>query len=129
LNKMLFLYFYIITIIAFKFSLTILIFLNIVLYILYNIRLFKPSNIYKLYQSGKIFSKMFPQTNIIINFNLFFCIKVYYFFFKNLCKYLLLKFFKILPLLNIFKLKWKPLFKKSSYFGIYRSTRNQFLNK
>jgi len=26
-------------------------------------------------------------------------------------------------------LKWKPLFKKSSYFGIYRSTRNQFLNK
>ena len=67
LNKMLFLYFYIITIIAFKFSLTILIFLNIVLYILYNIRLFKPSNIYKLYQSGKIFSKMFPQTNIIIN--------------------------------------------------------------
>ena len=28
-----------------------------------------------------------------------------------------------------FTLKWKPLFKKSSYFGIYRSTRNQFLNK
>ncbi len=31
--------------------------------------------------------------------------------------------------LSLFTLKWKPLFKKSSYFGIYRSTRNQFLNK
>lgn len=28
-----------------------------------------------------------------------------------------------------FFLKWKPLFKKSSYFGIYRATKNQFLNK
>ena len=31
--------------------------------------------------------------------------------------------------ITIFTLKWKPLFKKSSYFGIYRSTRNQHLNK
>ena len=26
-------------------------------------------------------------------------------------------------------LKWKPLFKKSSYFGLYRATKNQYLNK
>jgi hypothetical protein len=26
-------------------------------------------------------------------------------------------------------LVWKPLFKKSSYFGLYRSNRNQWLNK
>ncbi len=28
-----------------------------------------------------------------------------------------------------FNLVWKPLFRKSSYYGLYRSNRNQWLNK
>lgn len=27
------------------------------------------------------------------------------------------------------KTKWKPIFKKSSYFGLYRANKNQWLNK
>ena len=54
-----------------------------------------------------------------------------------LLKVKLLTFSTLNYTLNIFKnltffsfsLRWKPLFKKSSYFGIYRSTKNQFLNK
>lgn len=38
------------------------------------------------------------------------------------------KFSKV-SFIRCYRVKWKPLFKKSSYFGIYRSSKNQFLNK
>ncbi len=53
--------------------------------------------------------------------NIFLQISLFGLHFVDLCtKY---------KLIHLNRLKWKPLFKKSSYFGIYRSTRNQFLNK
>lgn len=50
----------------------------------------------------------------------------------NFLKYVLLK--DLYHLYNNFKfknnqLRWKPLFKKSSYFGIYRANTNKWLNK
>lgn len=42
--------------------------------------------------------------------------------------FFLINFSRSLPSKPL-KGKWKPLFKKSSYFGIYRSCRNQHLNK
>ena len=53
-------------------------------------------------------------------YTLFISIKYY----LNLLIY---KFSSILVKINT--LKWKPIFKKSSYYGLYRANKNQWLNK
>ena len=78
-----------------------------------------------------IISLVLRKKNIIVsNFNLYFLINHFF----NKTQMLSIVFFKFIKRFSYYwvsnhSLKWKPLFKKSSYFGIYRSTKNQYLNK
>lgn len=74
---------------------------------------------------------IFIQSNsILTRYNLYFLL--HYFLNNLIVIFTILKKniskLKHIPLWVSF-IKWKPLFKKSSYFSIYRSTKNRFLNK
>lgn len=79
---------------------------------------------------------IFTLVLFFTNSNLFVLNKINFFWIKKVLSYLnfnFLRFFKkilsLLKFFKIFQLKWKPLFKKSSYYFLYRTSKNKWLNK